>query len=149
MTLTKWLYRGGHPSRLAAAFNWCSARVHALGVAPNYLVTLEVRGRRSGRTISLPLVMVFIEGQRYLLSMLRANVDWVRNVKAAGGNVTLRHEVREQVHLEEIALERRAPVLQAYLKRAPGARPHLPVNKDPPLSEFERVSAQFPMFQVV
>jgi hypothetical protein len=35
------------------------------------------------------------------------------------------------------------------LKRAPGARPHLPVDKDAPLSEFEKVSAQFPVFRVV
>src|SRR5262249_14736413 len=45
--------------------------------------------------------------------------------------------------------DRRAPVLKAYLKRAPSARPHLPVDKDAPLSEFERVSAQFPVFRVV
>jgi hypothetical protein len=40
-------------------------------------------------------------------------------------------------------------VLKAYLKRAPGARPHLPVDKDAPLSEFEKISAQFPVFRVV
>src|SRR5262249_40892910 len=41
------------------------------------------------------------------------------------------------------------PVLKAYLKRAPGARQHLPVHKDAPLSEFEQVSARFPVFRVV
>jgi pimeloyl-ACP methyl ester carboxylesterase len=93
--------------------------------------------------------MVVIEGERYLVSMLGAEADWAQNVKAAGGNVTLRHGRREQVHLEEVTAERRAPVLKAYLKRAPGARPHLPVDKNAPLSEFERVSAHFPMFRVV
>lgn len=149
MNFMKWLYRGGHPNRLAAALNWCSAKVHALGIAPNYLVTLEVRGRRSGRSIRLPLVMVVIGGERYLVSMLGPNADWVRNVKAARGNVILYHGVREQVHLEEIAPDRRAPMLRAYLQRAPGARPHLPVKNDAPLSEFEQVSAQFPVFRVV
>ena len=149
MNLAKWMYRGGRPNWVAAVLNRCSAAVHALGLAPNYLVTLEVRGRRSGRRISLPLVMVVIEGERYLVSMLGAEVDWVRNVKAAGGNVILRHGRREEVHLEEVAADRRAPVLKAYLKRAPGARPHLPIQKDAPLSEFEKVSAQFPVFRVV
>ncbi|MBO0737121.1 MAG: nitroreductase family deazaflavin-dependent oxidoreductase [Alphaproteobacteria bacterium] len=149
MNFMKWLYRGGHPNRLAAALTWCSAKVHALGIAPNYLVTLEVRGRRSGRSIRLPLVMVVIGGERYLVSMLGPNADWVRNVKAARGNVILYHGVREQVHLEEIAPDRRAPMLRAYLQRAPGARPHLPVKNDAPLSEFEQVSAQFPVFWVV
>ena len=99
MKLEKWLYRGGRPNRVATVLNRCWAAIHALGVAPNYLVTLEVRGRRSGRRIRLPLVMVAIAGERYLVSMLGAEVDWVRNVKAAGGNVTLRHGRREQVRL--------------------------------------------------
>jgi deazaflavin-dependent oxidoreductase (nitroreductase family) len=149
MNLKKWLYRGGRPNWLANIFNRWWAAIHSLGVAPNYMVTMEVRGRRSGRMISLPLVMVVIEGERYLVSMLGAEADWVRNVKAAGGNVTLRHGRREDVHLEEVAPDRRASVLKAYLKRAPGARPHLPVDKDAPLSEFEQVAAQFPVFRVV
>ncbi|MEP7336736.1 MAG: nitroreductase/quinone reductase family protein [Acidobacteriota bacterium] len=149
MNLKKWLYRGGRPNWLATILNRFWAEVHKFGIAPNYLVTLEVRGRRSGRRIRLPLVMVIIEGERYLASMLGAEVDWVRNVKAADGNVTLHHGRREEVHLEEVAADRRAPVLKAYLKRAPGARSHLPVDKDAPLSEFEQVSAQFPVFRIV
>ena len=149
MNLAKWLYRGGRPNWVATVANRCSAALHGLGIAPNYLVTLEVRGRRSGRTIRLPLVMVVVEGGRYLVSMLGPEVDWVRNVKAAGGNVTLRHGHREQVHLEEVSADQRAPVLKAYLKRAPGARPHVAVHKDAPLSEFERVAAQYPVFRVV
>jgi hypothetical protein len=129
--------------------NRCVAAVHSLGVAPNYMVTLEVRGRRSGRTISLPLVMIVVDGERYLVSMLGEEVDWVRNVKAAGGNVALRHGSREEVRLEEIAVDRRAPLLKIYLNRAPGARPHLPIDKDAPLSEFEQVAPQFPVFRVV
>jgi hypothetical protein len=93
--------------------------------------------------------MVVIEGKRYLVSMLGAEANWVQNVKAAGGDVTLRHGGREDVHLKEVAADLRAPVLKAYLKRAPGARPHLPVDKNAPLSEFEKVSAQFPVFRVV
>ena len=149
MNLAKWMYRGGRPNWVAAALNRCSAAVHSFGLAPNYLVTLEVRGRKSGRRICLPLVMVVVEGERYLVSMLGAEADWVRNVKAARGNVILRHGHREEVHLEEVAADRRAPVLKAYLKRAPGARPHVPIHKDAPLSEFEKVSAQFPVFRVV
>ena len=149
MNLARWLYRGGRPNRVASVVNRCTAAVYALGIAPNYLVTLEVVGRRSGRVFSLPLVMAVVAGERYLVSMLGEEVDWVRNVKAAGGSVTLRHGRREQVRLEEVAADRRAPVLKAYLKRAPGARPHLPIDKDAPLSEFEQVSARFPVFRVV
>jgi hypothetical protein len=54
----------------------------ARGVARDYLVTLEVMGRRSGRWISLPLVMAVVDGQRYLVSMLGENAAWVQNVRA-------------------------------------------------------------------
>ena len=149
MNLKKRLYHGGRPNRVATVVNRCWAAVHALGVSPNYLVTLEVVGRRSGRIIRLPLVIAVVGGERYLVSMLGEEVDWVRNVRAAGGSVTICHGSREQVQLEEVPIDRRAPVLKAYLKRAPGGRPHLPIHKDAPLSEFEEVSSQFPVFRAV
>jgi F420H(2)-dependent quinone reductase len=149
MRLHKWFYRGGRPNRVARILNRIEAAVHTLGVAPDYLVTLEVPGRRSGRMVSFPLAMVVVGGKRYLVSMLGEEVNWVRNVKAAGGNVTLRHGRREEVRLEEVVPERRAPVLKAYLKRASGARAHILIDKDAPLAEFERVSPRFPVFRVV
>src|SRR5215212_2766319 len=149
MSLAGWFYRGGRPNWVARLLDRGGAIVYALGVAPNYMVTLEVPGRRTGRIFRLPLVMVVFDGERYLVSMLGEDVNWVRNVKAAGGKVTLLHGRREEVRLEEVAPEYRAPVLKDYLKRAPGARAHLPVHKDAPLAEFERVSPRFPVFRVV
>ncbi len=149
MSLKRWFYRDGHPNRVARALDRGTAALYELGVAPDYLVTLEVRGRRSGRTITLPLVMVVVAGERYLVSMLGQNANWVRNVRAAGGDATLRHGRREEVRLEELVVDRRAPVLKTYLKRAPNARAHLPVPKDAPLVEFERVAPWFPVFRVV
>jgi len=123
--------------------------VHALGIAPNYLVTLEVEGRRSGRTTSFPLVMAVVDGERYLVSMLGRDVAWVRNLRAADGHALLHHGRTERVRLEEIPVEQRGTVLKAYLRRAPGARPHLPVDKDAPLEEFEAIAAQIPVFRVL
>ena len=45
---------------------------------------MEVPGRRSGRIVSLPLVVATVRGERYLVSMLGEEVNWVRNVRAAG-----------------------------------------------------------------
>ena len=148
MGLKGWFYRDGRPNRLARILDRGTAALYALGVAPNYLVTLEVRGRRSGRTIVLPLVMVVAGGERYLVSMLGEGANWVRNVRAAGGDAALRHGRREEVRLEELAVDRRAPVLGTYLKRAPNARAHLPISKDAPPAEFERVASRFPVFRV-
>src|SRR5258705_9638079 len=86
---TRWLYRGHRPNAVARALNRISAIVHALGVAPNYLCTLELTGRRSGRAISFPLVMAVVGGERYLVSMLGTDVAWVRNLRAAGGRARL------------------------------------------------------------
>jgi hypothetical protein len=93
--------------------------------------------------------MAVLDGERYLVSMLGREVAWVRNVRAAAGHAVLRHGRAEQVRLEELAIERRAPVLKAYLQRAPGARPHIAVDKDAPLEEFETIAEQIPVFRVL
>ncbi len=144
----RWLYRGQRPNWLARILNRASAAVASSGVAPSYLVTLEVRGRKSGRIASLPVVIAVVDGQRYLVSMLGDNVQWVRNVRASGGRAVLRSGVREEIHLEEVPADQRAPILKAYLQQAPGARPHVPVSKDAALAEFQEVAAAFPVFRL-
>jgi len=128
--------------------NRASAAVASSGVTSNYLETLEVTGRKSGRSFSLPVVIAVVDGQRYLVSMLGENVNWVQNVRATGGRAVLRSGGREEIQLEEVSAAQRAPILKAYLQRAPGARPHVPVNKDATLAEFERVAGAFPVFRV-
>jgi deazaflavin-dependent oxidoreductase (nitroreductase family) len=150
MSLRRWFYAGGRPNRVARLLDRGTAALSARGVGPEYLVALEVPGRRSGRTISLPLVVAAVGGERYLVSMLGEEANWVRNLRAAGGEAALRHGRREEVHLEEVvAPDRRAPVLKAYLKRAPNANAHVPIDKDAPLAEFERVASRFPVFRIV
>lgn len=149
MGLTTWFYRDGRPNRVARILDRGTAALYALGIAPDHLVTLEVQGRRSGRTVALPLVMAVVAGERYLVSMLGEGTNWARNVRAAGGEVALRHGRREEVRLEEVAIDRRAPVLKAYLKRAPNARAHMPVAADAPLAEFGQVAYRFPVFRIV
>lgn len=148
MELRKWLYRGGRPNRVARLADRLTAALSARGVGPNHLVTLEVPGRRSGRTLSLPLVVAEVGDERYVVSMLGQDVNWVRNVRSARGDATLRRGHREEVRLEEVAPERRAPVLKAYVGRAPNARTHIPVDKDAPLGVFEQVADRFPVFRV-
>jgi deazaflavin-dependent oxidoreductase (nitroreductase family) len=113
------------------------------------VVALETRGRRSGKAYLAQLVVAQIGAERYLVSMLGENADWVRNVRASAGAAVLRHGDSETVRLEEVPVSRRAPILKAYLKRAPGARPHFDLNHDAPLAEFERVAARHPVFRIV
>ncbi|MEP7286856.1 MAG: nitroreductase/quinone reductase family protein [Chloroflexota bacterium] len=113
------------------------------------MVTLEVTGRKSGRTISLPVVITTIEGQRYLVSMLGEDVQWVHNIRAANGIAAIRSGGVEAVQLEEVPVDQRALILKAYLRCAPGARPHIPVSKDAALVEFEKIATDYPTFRVV
>jgi deazaflavin-dependent oxidoreductase (nitroreductase family) len=144
------MYRGGRPGLLARAMNWASAVQFSTGLlSPHYAVTLEVRGRRSGRQIRVPVAMVDYEGERYLVSMLGEDANWVRNVRAAGGLVTLSRHRREQVRLVEVDTGDRAPILRLYLALAPGARPHIPVDRTAPLAAFEGIAGRYPVFRVL
>ncbi len=145
----RWEYRDGQPNTLAKIQNRFWAILHSSGILPESFVTLEVAGRKSGKIISFPLAMTSMNGERYLVSMLGEEANWVRNVKAAGGRVTLRHGISEQVILKEVPVEERAPILKAYLQVAPGARPHIPVSRDAPVSEFEKIASEYPVFRLV
>ena len=147
--LRRWLYRGKRPNWIARILNRAWAIVVSTGVASNDYVTLEVTGRKSGRIVSFPLVMVIVDGERYLVSMLGDNVQWVRNVRASGGKAVLRRGGRENIQLEEVPADQRPPILKAYLQIATGARPHVSVNKDAPLAEFEKIAPSYPVFRVV
>jgi hypothetical protein len=148
MALKRWLYKGGHPNWIAKLLNNGWAIIHSSGVFPNYLVTLEVIGRQSGKLISFPLVLLAMNGERYLVSMLGEEANWVQNIKAAGGKANLRHGKVEEVVLEEVDVPQRAAIIKAYLQIAPGARPHIPVKKDASLSEFEKIASGYPVFKV-
>ena len=143
------LYPGNLPGVIARVLNRFWAIVHATGIARNYLATLEVTGRKSGKPIALPVVIARIDGQSYLVSMLGDDAQWVQNVRAAQGKAFLLMGGRTEVRLEEVPPEQRAPILKAYLQRAPGARPHIPVSKDAPVEAFEPIAAAYPAFRIV
>jgi hypothetical protein len=144
----RWLYRGGRPNRFARLQNQGTAIAFAAGIAAKRAAALEIRGRRSGRVISFPVVIADFEGERYLVSMLGKNANWVRNLRAADGQAMLRHGGRESVHLDEVDPGVRAPILRRYLQVAPGARPHIPVDRRASLAEFGRIAPDYPVFRV-
>lgn len=148
MAFKRWLYKDGRPNRLAKFINSGWAVIHSWGIFPNLMVTLEVNGRQSGRPIRFPLAMLIVNRERYLISMLGKNANWVLNLKASNGKARLIHGVREDVILEEVDCAQRAPLIKAYLQIAPGARPHIPVNKDAVISEFEKIASEYPVFRV-
>jgi deazaflavin-dependent oxidoreductase (nitroreductase family) len=78
---------------------------------------LEVRGRQSGQVRRVPVNLLTIEGVEYLVSP-RGEGQWVRNVRAAGGEFDLllgRHRRPRQAH--ELGDDDKVAVLRAYLRR--------------------------------
>ncbi|HUY49842.1 MAG TPA: nitroreductase/quinone reductase family protein [Streptosporangiaceae bacterium] len=144
----RWLYEGGRPNRFARLQNRGSAIAFAAGILPERAAALEIRGRRSGRVISFPVVIADFDGERYLVSMLGKNANWVHNLKAADGRAVLRHGRREAVRLEEVDPGARAPILRRYLQVAPGARAHFPLDRKASLAEFGRIAPDYPVFRV-
>jgi deazaflavin-dependent oxidoreductase (nitroreductase family) len=142
------MYQGGRQGRVAGMANRAWVALAAAGLSPRRLVTLEVRGRRSGRVIALPVVVTDYEGERYLVAMLGARTSWVRNVTAAKGNAVLRHRHREPVRLVELDVADRAPILRRYLELAPGGRAHIPVDRHAPLEAFAQIAADYPVFRI-
>ena len=145
----RWLYRGQHPNWIAKVLNRLDAAVYGTGIIPNLLVTLEVVGRKSGKTIAFPLAMTTVKSERYLVAMLGNNAQWVLNVQAANGKAVLRSGSRQAIQLEDVPVDQRAPIIKAYLQKAVGARPHIPVSKDAPLAEFEKIAAHYPVFHII
>ncbi|MGX6608453.1 nitroreductase/quinone reductase family protein [Micromonosporaceae bacterium Da 78-11] len=145
----RWMYPQGHANRLARILNRVSAVQFGHGIlAPQRWVTLEVPGRRTGTPVLCPLVVAGYRGERYLVSMFGPKANWVANVRAAGGHAVLQHGARENVLLVEVTDGTRAPVLRSYLNAAPGARPHIPVDRRAPLHDFERLADRYPIFRV-
>jgi hypothetical protein len=144
----RWLYKGGRPNRFARLQNRASALVFSVGVWPRRLATLDVRGRRSGRTIAFPVVIADSDGERYLVAMLGEQANWVRNVRAAGGHAVLRHGRREAVLLLDVPVEARPAILRRYLAVAPGARPHIPVDRHASIDELAHIAPDIPVFRI-
>jgi hypothetical protein len=75
--------------------------------------------------------------------------EWVKNVRAAGGEAYLISGQRRKVMLEEVPVEHRAPIIKEYLRLAPGGRPHIGLGPTAPIVDYERVAPNYPVFRIV
>jgi hypothetical protein len=143
----RWQFRDGRPNRSARVLSRLLGIAFAAGIGPNQAAVIEVRGRKTGRTISFPVAVVAYEGDRYLVAMLGNETNWVRNLRADNRAVLL-HGTRENVSLVEDFSDNRAAILRRYLELAGGARPFFPIDRRAPLSDFEGIIQDYPVFRV-
>lgn len=106
-------------------FNPIARRLLGAGVpmGPNALLT--VRGRTSGLLRTTPVALVVIGGRRWIIGTF-GDVNWVRNLRAAGEATLTIGGRTEPVHAVELSQQETASffkdVLTPYVNRLPFGR---------------------------
>jgi deazaflavin-dependent oxidoreductase (nitroreductase family) len=131
-----------------------------LGISMGSFALLTVRGRKSGRPIETPIAIFVQEGKSYLIASYGI-VNWVRNLRAAGGEATItRKRHTEKIHAVELPPEVAAPIFRQSVRFGPPGipdviirvyrslfvLPYLNVTMDSSLEEFEREVLTHPVF---
>jgi deazaflavin-dependent oxidoreductase (nitroreductase family) len=128
-------------------FNRMVAGFHRLGLGVQGSQTLAVRGRKSGEMRTNPVNPFEIDGRTYLLSP-RGTTQWVRNLRAAGGQGELRsgRKVRH-FHAEEVADSDKLPLLRLYMdKWSWEVKGFMGIDADAPDEELRRIAPDHPAF---
>lgn len=98
-------------------FNRAVAGLTHLGVSVLGSRILETKGRKSGVPRRTPVNLLILDGEEYLVAP-RGETQWVRNVRADGGHLTLiLGRTRQERIGQELDSDSAVPVLRAYLKR--------------------------------
>jgi hypothetical protein len=119
-----------------------------IGLVRGHFFVLEVRGRKSGRTLRLPVDPIEFEGRDYLVSA-RGNSNWVRNARTAGEVALVRAMRRRRFAVRELPPSLRPPVLKAYLDRyATEVQRFFPVPKGSPVELFNDLAPRYPVFEL-
>ena len=133
-----------------------------LGIKMWSFSLLTVRGRKSGKPIMTPLAIFVQDQKRYLIATYGV-VNWVRNLRAAGGEATLvRGRHTEKIHAIELSPVSAALIFREALRSGPPGvpavifrvyrallvLPYLGVTENASLEEFEREVLTHPVFLV-
>jgi deazaflavin-dependent oxidoreductase (nitroreductase family) len=128
-------------------FNRLIAATHRLGLSPAGSRTLAVRGRKSGEMKTNPVNPFELDGRTYLFSP-RGTTQWVRNLRAAGGEGELRtgRKVR-RFHATEVPDSQKLPLIRLYMdKWAWEVKGFLGIDADAPDEELRRIAPNHPVF---
>jgi hypothetical protein len=136
------------PGAVERIFGHALAFLVWIGLIRGHFYVLEVRGRKSGKTISLPVDPLDFEGRRYLVSA-RGETNWVRNARTAGEVVLARAMRRHRYAVRELPPDMRPPTLKAYLDRfASEVQRFFPVPKGSAVEAFNDLAPRYPVFEL-
>lgn len=111
---------------------------------------LETKGRKSGVPRRTPVNLLILDGEEYLVAP-RGETQWVRNVRADGGRLTLILGRKRQERVgQELDSESAIPVLRAYLKRwkAEVGVFFDGVNAESPEADVRQAATEHPVFRL-
>jgi deazaflavin-dependent oxidoreductase (nitroreductase family) len=122
-----------------------------LGLPLGPSALLSVRGRTSGKIYTIPIALVENSGTSFLVAAF-GEVNWVRNLRAAGLAHLTRRRHTEAIGVVELEAKEAAPVLKQYLKesqRVSFIKPYFRVTPHSPLADFEQEALYHPVFRIV
>ncbi len=118
-----------------------------LGIGGKSTYLLTTIGRRIGQERTTPVILVEIDGERWLVSPYGL-VAWVHNVRAQP-EVVLRHGRREEtLHAKEVDPIEAGPVLKRYLRNARVTAPFFDANSNDPVETFIEEAPRHPVFRL-
>ncbi len=98
-------------------FNKAVAGATRVGISVWGSRVLEVKGRKTGAPRRTPVNLLAVGDTAYLVAP-RGETEWVRNVRAAGGQLDLLVGRRRTHYVAtELVDDEKVPVLRAYLQR--------------------------------
>jgi deazaflavin-dependent oxidoreductase (nitroreductase family) len=110
---------------------------------------LTVPGRKSGQPRTTPVTILQWNGERWLQSPF-GEVNWVRNLRAAGRATLTRGRRVEPISVVELSPAEAAQVLKGTLASYPSLiKGYFDVTPESPLEDFEREASRHPMFRVL
>ena len=104
------------PSQADRVFNATVQWLTRRGVSITGSRVLAVRGRSSGQWRTVPVNLLTIDGERYLVAP-RGHTQWVRNMRAAGGGELRLGRKVEAFAVEELADADKPAILREYLRK--------------------------------
>lgn len=111
--------------------------------------TLAVRGRKSGEWKTVPVNLLPLDGERYLVAP-RGHTQWVRNIRVAGGGELRLGRKVEPFTVTELPDDQKLPVLRRYLERWGWEVGQFfeGITKDSTDEQLTEIAPGFPVFRV-
>ena len=119
-----------------------------VGLGKSYLHILTVTGRTSGVARSVPVDVMVIGGERYLVAPY-GEVNWVRNLRVAKMATLRRGRQVDLYDAVEIAPAQAVPVIREYVRSVPVTGAYWDIDAHSCDEDVLKEAAGHPVFSLV